>query len=57
MQNSVYENVPQPREAWLWDRSALEAWQLQRLNLQLAEILPANRFYRQKFHADSLQLE
>ncbi len=55
--NSVYENVPHPREAWLWNRSALEAWQLARLNLQLAEILPANRFYRQKFRVNALQLD
>ena len=55
-QNAVYKNVPPPREAWLWDRSALEAWQLNRLNQQLAEILPANRFYRQKFGVDALQL-
>ncbi len=54
--NSVYENVPQPREAWLWDRSTLELWQLKRLNQQLAAILPANRFYREKFGVDSLQL-
>lgn len=54
--NSVYENTPQPRDAWLWNRSALEAWQLARLNQQLAEILPANRFYRQKFCVDRLQL-
>lgn len=56
-QNSVYENVPRPREAWLWDRRALEAWQLARLNQQLVEILPANRFYHQKFSTDSLQLD
>jgi phenylacetate-CoA ligase len=44
------------RRAWLWDRATLEAWQLARLNLQLAEILPANRFYRQKFCSDALHL-
>ena len=56
-QSAVYKNIPRPREAWLWDRSAIEAWQLARLNQQLTEILPANRFYRQKFHSDALQLD
>ena len=56
-QTAVYENLPRPRETWLWDRSAIEAWQLARLNQQLAEILPANRFYRQKFRAEALQLD
>ena len=55
-QSAVYENVPPPRSAWLWDRSAIEAWQLSRLNLQLAAILPENRFYREKFAFESLQL-
>ena len=54
---AVYDNVPQPREAWMWDRSALEAWQLARLNQQLAEILLANRFYRHKFRSSALQLK
>ena len=56
-QTADYENIPRPRETWLWDRSAIEAWQLARLNQQLAEILPANRFYRQKFRAEALQLD
>jgi phenylacetate-CoA ligase len=51
-----YENIPHPRDTWIWDRSALEAFQLARLNQQLAEILPANRFYRRKFGAEALQL-
>jgi phenylacetate-CoA ligase len=55
-QTAVYENVPLPRDAWLWDRSVIVAWQLARLNQQFAEILPANRFYRQKFRAESLHL-
>lgn len=53
---AAHSNVPAPRETWLWDRSALEAWQLAQVNQQLAEILPTNRFYRQKFAADTLQL-
>ena len=53
---AVYENVPAPRSAWRWDRSAIEAWQLERFNLQLREILPRNQFYRRKFSRDSLQL-
>ncbi len=53
---AVYEDIPSPRSAWRWDRSAIEAWQLARLNLQLAEILPQNKFYRRKFALDSMQL-
>ena len=55
-QSAIYENIPRPRLAWSWDRGTIEAWQLSRLNMQLAEILPANKFYRQKFAVDSLQL-
>ena len=37
-------------------RSEIEQHQLQRLNHLLAEILPANDFYHNKFDADDLQL-
>jgi phenylacetate-CoA ligase len=36
------------RDARLWDRDALSAHQLARLNALLAEILPQNRFYAEK---------
>lgn len=36
------------RSQWLWERPALAAHQLSRLNGLLAEILPQNRFYRDK---------
>ncbi len=49
--------LPSPRAAWLWDRSTLEQWQLEQLNRQLQAILPANRFYRDKFARDTLQLK
>ncbi len=51
-----YELSESPQDTWLWDRSKLEQWQLVQLNRQLAYILPANRFYREKFGSDCLQL-
>lgn len=42
--------------SWSWSREQLRAWQLERLNRQLSAILPANRFYREKFSSNSLVL-
>ncbi|MEM7476916.1 MAG: AMP-binding protein [Planctomycetota bacterium] len=44
------------RDSWSWSRDQIRDWQLEQLNAQLAEILPANEFYRAKF-GDTLQLE
>ncbi len=55
-QHAVYQNLPTPRTAWSWDRAAIESWQLERLNLQLAAVLPANQFYRRKFSTNEMQL-
>lgn len=45
-----------PPSSWQWTDQARQAWQLARLNELLAEILPANLFYRDKFGSQRLQL-
>lgn len=38
-------------------RESLRAYQLQRLNVLLAEVLSNNKFYRDRYRTDSLQLD
>ncbi len=49
-------NFAETVEAWSWDRSRLEDWQLSELNRQFARILPLNRFYQDKLGCDRIQL-
>jgi phenylacetate-CoA ligase len=51
-----FEWTAEPRATWLWDRVALERWQLNQLNRQFNVILPLNQFYREKLGVDQLQL-
>ncbi len=44
-------------EAWQWEEKRIQLWQLQQLNQQLAQILPANSFYQHKLGCSHLQLE
>jgi phenylacetate-CoA ligase len=53
---SAFDAPPHPRTTWSWDRDALRAWQLDRLNEQFAAILPTNKFYREKFGVDEIRL-
>jgi phenylacetate-CoA ligase len=46
-----------PERVWQWDRERLRGWQLASLNRQFAEILPGNRFYRDKLGQGELRLE
>lgn len=53
--NSRTINAP-PNDSWHWSERQRSAWQLDRLNELLAEILPANQFYREKLGVKQLQL-
>lgn len=45
------------RDIQLADRSQLENYQLKRLNRLLSEVLPANKFYREHYGLDHLQVD
>lgn len=44
--------APDVATSWGWSRDELATWQLEQFNTQLAQILPANRFYREKFSSE-----
>lgn len=48
--------APPVESAWKWSRDQIRDWQLQELNKQFRQILPTNRFYREKY-GDSIQLK
>jgi len=49
-------DIASRRELQTWDRSALERYQLERLNRLLDRVLRDNAFYRERYGADRLQL-
>jgi phenylacetate-CoA ligase len=55
--NAELQIVDHPRASWQWSRTELEQWQLKQLNRQLSVILSSNRFYREKFRGEHLQLD
>lgn len=55
MQISKYAGADLP-SSWQWSDGQRQTWQLAQLNTMLAEILPANQFYRDKFGSERLQL-